>query len=252
MTKSISLLICLLFITTICKSQEFNIQNTSPGENTLIEKHNWETLVLQNEIDWRETSVGLFFMPKPLGINALEIYDENGNSNVKEIGDDFSFGFGASLNFDFEKSGAGFGNITYVAYILGDKDATSAFDIFTALKYDIKLGDLSRFELSPFVGLGNLSMKRADDILGDTSGSSLYFSGGLRITYLVVNNLFVGADIQTVPYVTNVKKLFEIGDTELLVPRGGGPPVETTVDDAKIQYAVPYFQVNLSIRYNIF
>ena len=252
MSNSIIVLICLLFVTSIGFSQEFNLSNTTPGENTELKEYNWESLELQNEINWRENSVGLFFMPKPLGINALEIYDENGNSNVKEIGDDFSFGFGASLNFDFRKSGAGFGNITYIAYILGDKDGTSAFDIFTALKYDIKLGDLSRFELSPFVGLGNLSIKRVDDILGDTSGSSLYFSGGIRITYLVINNLFVGVDIQTVPYVTNVKKLFDIGDTELLVPRGGGPPVESTVESAKIQYAVPYFQVNLSVRYNIF
>jgi hypothetical protein len=252
MTKTITSMICLLFIVAIGRSQEFNLINTSPGENTKIQKYDWQPLELQDEVDWRESSAGLFFMPKPLGINALEIYDENGNSNVKEIGDDFSFGFGASLNFDFKKSGAGFGNITYIAYILGDKDNTSAFDVFTALKYDIKLGDLSRFELSPFVGLGSLSIKRTDDILGDTSGSSLYLSGGVRVTYLVINNLFVGADIQTVPYVLNVKKLFDIGDTALLVPRGGGAPVESTVESAKIQYAVPYFQVNLSVRYNIF
>ena len=104
MTKTITSMICLLFIATVGRSQEFNPINTSPGENTKIQEYDWQPLELQDEINWRENSVGLFFMPKPLGINALEIYDENGNSNVKEIGDDFSFGFGASLNFDFKKS----------------------------------------------------------------------------------------------------------------------------------------------------
>ena len=84
MTKTITSMICLLFIATVGRSQEFNPINTSPGENTKIQEYDWQPLELQDEINWRENSVGLFFMPKPLGINALEIYDENGNSNVKE------------------------------------------------------------------------------------------------------------------------------------------------------------------------
>jgi hypothetical protein len=113
---------------TIGRPQEFNLINTSPRENTKIQEYDCQPLELQDEIDSRESSVGLFFMPKLLGINALEIYDENGNSNAKEIGDDFSFGFGASVNFDFKKSGAGFGNITYIAYILVDLSSLHLLD----------------------------------------------------------------------------------------------------------------------------
>jgi hypothetical protein len=107
------------------------------------------------------------------------------------------------------------------------------------------LGSLSKFELSPLVGIGNLSLT-GTDVDGPISGSSLYFSGGVRITYLVMNNLFVGADIQTVPIVFDAKKLFEMPD-EISV----GENETRIVKSVKIVYSLPV-QVNLSVRYNIF
>jgi hypothetical protein len=253
MTKSITLFSCLLFVTAIGISQEFNLLNTSPGEKSQFQDFEWEPIAVQDdELNWREKSIGLFFMPIPLGIDGLEITDSTGDVIDDRTGDSFSFGFGASFNYDFKKSGDGLGLIAYVAYVLGNNEVDavgnkleSAIDIFTALKYDIKLGALSKFELSPLVGIGNLSLT-GTDVDGPISGSSLYFSGGVRITYLVMNNLFVGADIQTVPIVFDAKKLFEMPD-EISV----GENETRIVESVKIVYSLPV-QVNLSVRYNIF
>jgi hypothetical protein len=241
MIKSITLLICLLLITTIGQSQEFNFLNTSPGENTQIQESNSEPIELQYKVDWRENSVGLFFMPIPLNIESIEI---TGSKDARTIegGNIFNVGFGASFNYDFNASGSGFGNITYFAVILGaEKSELQAYDFFTALKYDINFGPLSKFELSPLLGAGNLSFINTKESLN--LGRSLYVSGGVRITWLAINNLFVGADIQTNPIIFDPKKLVGVEDQ-----------VDTflgEIDSAKINYSF-FAQINLSIRYNIF
>jgi hypothetical protein len=232
--KSITLLICLLFITTIGWSQEFNLTKSSPGENTFIQEDDFVPITAQDAIDWREKSVGLFFMPIPLNIDTIEL----DGPNPLELGANdkiFSVGFGASLNFDFNASGSGLGNITYFAVIFGASDSPlQAYDFFTALKYDIKLGPLSKFELSPLLGVGNLAFVDTDDSLN--YGSSLYLSGGARITWLAANDLFVGADIQTTPIIFSTEKLLGLEDSDYT---------------AKINYSF-FAQINLSIRYNIF
>ena len=82
MIKTITLLICLLFITTIGRSQEFNLLNTAPGENTQAKEDNWEPLELQEAMDWREKSVGLFFMPIPLNIDTIDIEGSLGSDQI--------------------------------------------------------------------------------------------------------------------------------------------------------------------------
>jgi hypothetical protein len=274
MMKSITLFICLLFITTAGISQEFNMLDTSPGEKSQFQEREWELLDLQDdEMNWREKSVGLFFMPVPLKLDVLNINLVDGTTFDDSYPSFFTVGFGASFNYDFKKSGDGLGLIAYVAYIIGtgaEVDELTgesigldgAFDIFTALKYDIKLGALSKFELSPLAGLGLLSVS-GEGYDGPISGTSLYFSGGVRITYLVMNNLFVGADIQSVPLVFDAQGLFSIPDsipTAIVVDDMGDPILDdsgdftfinTDVDSVKIKYELP-IQVNLSIRYNIF
>ena len=242
MIKSITLLICLLFITTIGRSQEFNLLNTSPGENTLIQEDDWEPIVLQDAIDWRESSIGLFFMPIPLNIDSIDFEGSSGTDQAGANDKIFSVGFGASFNIDFNASGSGFGNITYFAVIFGAGDSNlQAYDFFTAVKYDIKLGPLSKFELSPLLGVGNLSFVDTEASLN--LGSSLYVSGGARITWLAANDFFVGADIQTTPFIFNTEKLLGV--------EGKVDPTIGLVDSAKINYSF-FAQINLSIRYNIF
>jgi hypothetical protein len=247
MMKSITLLICLLFITTIGRSQEFSLLKTSPGENTEIQEDNWESFELQDEVmDWREKSVGLFFMPIPLNIKSID-FSFPSNSNKLDIDYDiFSVGLGASFNFDFNASGSGFGNITYFAVIFGTSESgLQAFDIFTAAKYDIKLGDLSKFELSPLLGIGNLSFTDTDQ--SKNLGNSFYLSGGVRVTWLAAPRLFVGADIQSTPVIFNTESLLGVEGVEIQT----GPSTTETATDVKIKYNLPV-QVNLSLRYNIF
>jgi hypothetical protein len=244
--KSITLLICLLFITTIGRSQEFNLLSTSPGENIELKDDNWEPLELQDEaMDWREKSVGLFFMPIPLNIDTIE-FDFPSGSGGLDYGDNvFSVGLGASFNFDFNASGSGFGNITYLAVIFGTSESgLEAYDFFTALKYDIKLGALSKFELSPLLGIGNLSFRDTDASLN--LGNSFYASGGLRLTWLAAPRFFVGADIQSVPLIFNTQSL--LGVEDVIIETDAGFESAT---DVKIKYAFPV-QINLSLRYNIF
>jgi hypothetical protein len=242
--KSITLLICLLFITTIGRSQEFNLLNSSPGENTQTQEDEWEPIELQDTMDWREKSVGLFFMPIPLNIDTIDIEGSLGSEQIGTNASIFSVGFGASFNYDFNASGSGFGNITYFAVILGAGDSPlEAYDFFTALKYDIKLGALSRFELSPLVGVGNLTFRDTNAKLN--LGSSFYVSGGARITWLAAPRLFVGADIQTTPIIFDTEKLLGLSD------KVDQDPVVGEVDSAKINYSF-FAQINLSLRYNIF
>jgi hypothetical protein len=242
MIKSITLLICLLFITTIGLSQEFNFLNTAPGENTQIQEDNWEPIELQYRIDWRERSIGLFFMPIPLNISSIEITGSKNSLTIAENDKIFNVGFGASFNYDFNATGSGLGNITYFAVILGAGESDlQAYDFFTALKYDYNFGPLSRFELSPLLGIGNLAFVNTNKTLN--VGSSLYVSGGARISWLAANNLFVGADIQTTPIIFDAKKLLGVKNQ-----------VDTflgKIDSAKIKYSF-FAQINISIRYNIF
>ena len=241
--KSITLLICLLFITTIGRSQEFNLLNTSPGENTEIQEDEWEPIELQDEaMDWREKSVGIFFMPIPLNISTLDFEFPSFSGDLPIPDKIFSVGLGASFNFDFNASGSGFGNITYLAVIFGTSESgLEAYDIFSAIKYDIKLGALSKFELSPLLGIGNLSFRSTD--LKQNLGNSFYLSGGVRLTWLAAPRLFVGADIQSTPF---------IFDAQGLLGTEGVKVVENeAATDVKIKYDLP-IQVNLSLRYNIF
>lgn len=242
MIKSITLLICLLFITTTGHSQEFNLLGTSPGENSQIQEDNWEPIELQYKVDWRERSIGLFFMPIPLNIDSIEI---TGSKSSRTIGEDekiFDFGFGVNFNYDFNTSGSGFGNITYFAVILGAAESDlQAYDFFTALKYDINFGPLSKFEVSPLLGVGSLAFVNTKQSL--FVGSSLYVSGGARISWLATKNLFVGADIQTTPIIFDPQKLMGVKDKV--------DPFLGEIDSAKINYTF-FGQINLSIRYNIF
>ena len=230
MLKKITLLTCLLFLGNICSAQESDSDKTPPlAESSSVDES--FSARPQEVIDWRESSVGIFFMPLPLNIDEIDFDGVTGTAS----GDLFSVGFGASLNFDFNASGSGLGNITYFAIIFGSGDySLQAIDIFTALKYDIKLGPLSKFELSPLLGVGNLAFTDTDS--SQNVGSSLYASGGARITWLAGKDFFVGADLQTVPLVFNTEKLLG---------------VEDVVSDAKITYKFPV-QINLSLRYNIF
>jgi hypothetical protein len=245
MIKSITLLICLLFITTIGWSQEFDLLNTSPGENTQIQEDNWEPIELQHKKNWQEKSVGIFFMPIPLDFSDI-VFEFPSASDIDPLEEKlFSVGVGVSLNFDFNASGSGFGNTTYFAIILGNGDSNfQAYDIFTAIKYDIKLGTLSKFELSPLAGMGNLTF--TDTATKQNFGSSLYFSGGVRVTYIGAPGFFVGVDIQSVPLIFNTKSLLGVDGVQ--VSTGNNFQAATTV---KIEYTFPV-QANLSLRYNIF
>jgi hypothetical protein len=242
MIKSITLLICLLLITTIGRAQEITLLNTSPGENTELQEDNWEPIELQYRVNWRERSIGLFFMPIPLNIESIKI---TGSKESRTIGEDdkiFNVGFGASINYDFNASGSGLGNITYFAVILGAGESDlQAYDFFTALKYDINFGPLSKFELSPLLGFGSLAFTDTKKSL--YMGNSFYVSGGARISWLAANNLFIGADIQTTPFIFDPKKLLGVkGEVDTFLGE---------IDSAKINYSF-FAQINLSIRYNIF
>ena len=245
MIKSITILICLLFITTIGWSQEFALFVASPRENTQTQEANWEPIELQYKNNWREKSVGLLFMPIPLDFSNI-VFEFPSASGIGPLEEKlFSVGVGVSFNFDFNASGSGLGNITNFGFIFGNgNSAFQAYDIFTALKYDIKLGPLSKFELSPLAGLGNLIFIDTDSKLN--YGSSLYLSGGLRVTWLAVPGLFVGADIQSVPLIFNASKLLGVDGVE--ISTGNSFQAATNV---KIEYTIPV-QVNLSLRYNIF
>lgn len=228
MLKKITLLTCLLLLGNICSAQESDTDKTPPLDENFTARG-------QDVIDWRESSVGLFFMPLPLNIDNIEIERGNGTETLQGSDNLFSVGFGLSLNFDFDASGSGLGNITYFAIIFGSGDySLQAMDFFTAVKYDIKLGPLSKFELSPLLGVGNLAFSDTDS--SQNVGSSLYVSGGARITWLAAKDFFVGADLQSVPLVFNTEKLLG---------------VEDEVNSAKLKYTFPV-QVNLSLRYNIF
>ncbi|MBZ0327887.1 MAG: hypothetical protein K8F54_09815 [Altibacter sp.] len=228
MLKKITLLTCLLLLGNICSAQESDTDKTPPLDENFTARG-------QDVIDWRESSVGLFFMPLPLNIDNIEIERGNGTETLQGSDNLFSVGFGLSLNFDFDASGSGLGNITYFAIIFGSGDySLQAMDLFTAVKYDIKLGPLSKFELSPLLGVGNLAFSDTDS--SQNVGSSLYVSGGARITWLAAKDFFVGADLQSVPLVFNTEKLLG---------------VEDEVNSAKLKYTFPV-QVNLSLRYNIF
>ncbi|MFT4848776.1 MAG: hypothetical protein ACI83B_001311 [Sediminicola sp.] len=245
MIKSITLLIFLLLITTVGWSQEFSILNTSPGENTQTQENNWEPIELQYKVDWREKSVGLLLMPIPLDFSNIIFVYPSGSAFAPFGEKLFSVGVGVSLNYDFNATGSGLGNITNFALIFGNGDSSfQAYDLFTALKYDIKLGTLSKFELSPLAGLGILTFTDTNTKLN--FGSSLYFSGGIRVTWLAAPRLFVGVDIQSVPLIFNTKKLLGVDGVEIFT----GDNFEAA-SDVQIEYTLPV-QVNLSLRYNIF
>lgn len=143
-------------------------------------------------------------------------------------------GVGVAINADFNKSGKGFGMISYFSFIGGDN--IKAYDFFLALKYDLRFGDpvKSRFEFSPLLGIGNLSfIEKVDDL---ALGNSTYFSGGVRVTFRLANNLFAGADVQTVPLIFNPESLLGL---------------DGQATDVSIDYKF-FAQLNLSLRYNLF
>jgi hypothetical protein len=234
--------IILLFVTILLSTfatQGQNLENivASPGEyfaNDILEE--------ENPIDvietFKENSIGILFMPIPLNIDKIK-YTLSGTgteTTLRNSDNLFNTGIGVAFNADFNNSGWGFGSIAYFAIIGGDD--FKAYDFFAALKYDIPLGDRAEtnFELSPLLGLGNVSF--IEKLSGDDQalGNSYYFSGGARITWRIANNLFLGADIQTVPLLFNPEKVLGL---------------EGDVDDAKIEYKF-VAQLNLSLRYSIF
>lgn len=190
--------------------------------------------------NFSEHSIGVLFMPIPLNIDQINITRNNGivEEFSPEGGDLFNSGIGVALNMDFNKSGTGLGAIAYYSKISGDA-GLEATDFFGALKYDIALTiDMESFwsnvEISPLIGLGNLTFDAEES--DQTIGSSLYLSGGVRLTYRIVNNLFIGADVQTVPIIFDTVGLLGEDDT---------------ASDAEIDYKF-IAQFNLTLRYSLF
>lgn len=236
MKQKLPLLIIALTVSVfITSAQNFDEVLLSPGENTLTENEWTNNPPLEDVIQtFREKSLGILFMPIPLNIDEIK-YTINGSETILQGGDLFNMGVGIALNYDFNKSGWGLGALGYFANIGGDN--LKAYDFFGALKYDIPLGDRAEtnFEMSPLLGIGNLSFQEKN--LDLYTGNSFYFSGGVRITWRIINKLFLGADVQTVPLIFNADKLLGLEN-------------EAGASDAKIHYKF-IAQLNLSLRYSI-
>lgn len=236
MKQKIPLLIFSLIVSVfITRAQNTNDVLLSPGEITYLENE-WEAEIPEERIvTFKEYSIGVLFMPISLNMNEINYTLNDSNSPTTLVGEDlFNMGIGLAINADFNKSGKGLGMISYLAIIGGDD--IKALDFFLAIKYDLRFGDpvKSRFEFSPLAGVGNLSfIEKQDDL---ALGNSYYFSGGLRITYRIVNNLFAGADIQSVPLIFNPESLLGL---------------DNLATDVTIDYKF-FAQLNLSLRYNLF
>lgn len=182
-----------------------------------------------------EYSIGVMYMPIPLFIKEISA-TENGTSKEFTTDDNIvNSGFGLALNADFRSSGFGPGFFAYGALIGGDD--VRAYDVFGALKWDFPLGDplTTNFEISPTAGIGNIDLQQKESELN--YGSSLYFSGGARITWRLSNTFFIGGDVLLSPLFFNSEKLLGAEDDE-------------SIEDVKIKYKSPV-TLNFSFRVNL-
>lgn len=228
--KKLNTFLALILVSTCASfAQDFESTLSTPGEEI---EYNYE--LPQDEVKtFTEYSIGVMYMPIPLFINEINV-TQDGTTTELTAGDNIvNSGFGLALNADFTNSGKGLGFFAYGAIIGGDN--VRAYDYFGAFKYDFALGDplTTNFEISPTVGIGNIDLQQKESEL--YYGSSLYFSGGARITWRISNVIFFGGDVLLSPLFFNPEKLLG---------------VEDMVDEAEIKYKSPV-TVNFSLRFNI-
>lgn len=212
---------------------------SSPGEidHSIFEYNESfaDEVAIDKARNFRENSLGIFYMPIPLNFEKFTITEDGNTSEFSPQGTnddafDFEFqGYGISANMDFNKSGKGLGILSYYALI--DGGALTAEDVFAALKYDFIFDIDLPIELSPLLGVGSLNFQFDDQVIG----SSLYASAGARFTWLISNTFILGADVQTVPYIFNPEKFLG---------------VEDTADEATVDYKF-IAQANISLRINL-
>ena len=237
---------------TSAYSQEENDFVSSPGSiDNIISVPN-DIPPIQDIKAFRERSIGVYFLPIALnfesitfsGVNESTFNNPNGDF-VLEGSDAVSFnsGYGLAVNIDFNNSGFGFGALGYFAFIPGE--SLDGFDGFVGLKYDLPLGDRvsTNFEISPLLGVGSIGFRTVDEEL--FTGSSLYWSGGVRVTWRMANRWFLGIDAQNAPVFFNRAGLLGVEDTQNFE----GDNLET--NDVDIEYNF-IFQFNASLRFNIF
>src|SRR5690606_23719791 len=206
---------------TLMGGEQENIQYTAPQEKVKT---------------FTEYSIGVMYMPIPLFIKEISA-TENGTSKEYTTGENIvNSGFGLALNADFRASGFGPGFFAYGAIIGGDN--VRAYDFFGALKWDFPLGDRlsTNFEISPTLGVGNIDLQDKEDELN--YGSSLYFSGGARLTWRLSNTFFIGGDVLLSPVFFNSEKLL------------GAEMDDDTIEDVKIKYKSPV-TLYISVRVNL-
>lgn len=213
-----------------------NSDSLSPGANQFLDNKEDEYKVSTEDVKtFTEYSLGVMFMPIPLFINEITA-SQNGDTKEFTTGDNIvNSGYGLALNADFRKSGFGPGFFGYGAIIGGD--AVRAIDVFGALKWDFPLGDRlsTNFEISPTMGIGNIDLQQKEEELN--YGSSLYFSGGARLTWRLSNSFFIGGDALLSPIFFNSGKLL-------------GAEMDDSIEDVQIKYKSPV-TVNFSVRVNV-
>lgn len=228
----------ILALALICSSLSFSqiaqgpLTFTDFGEES--ESFGYDNSVQDQKIKtFTEYSFGIMYMPFPLFISEINV-TQNGATQELTSGENiFNSGIGLVLNADFRKSGFGPGFFTYYSFVGGDH--VRAEDFFGALKWDFPLGDRlsTNFEISPSLGVGNISFIRKDD--DAAYGNSFYFSGGARITWRISNSFFFGGDVLLSPMFFNTENLLG---------------VDGDVQEAKIKYKTPV-TLNFSLRYNL-
>lgn len=230
MKKHQSLVALALLVSFAVFGQQNNSLLSTPGE--LIEINDTPEPPQDDIKDFSEYSIGVMWMPIPLFIKELQFEGATNFSNDENI---FNMGWGLALNADFLGSGFGPGMFGYVSIIGGDN--ARAYDYFGALKYDFPLGDklTTNFEISPTVGIGGIEIQNKDS--EEYYGSSLYFSGGARLTWRVSNLIFIGGDVLLSPVIFSPEKLWGVED-------------DNNVDSLKIKYKSPV-TVNFSVRFNL-
>ncbi|WP_339700176.1 hypothetical protein [uncultured Marixanthomonas sp.] len=231
--KKITLILLCVLCWSATKAQETSMLLQAPGETY---EYSLEESFTQDKVQtFKEYSLGVMFMPIPLFIDEIQITQDGNTQNFSNDENIFNVGIGLVVNADFNESGLGFGSMGYFS-IIGGEDIR-AYDGFFALKYDFALGDPidTNFEISPLLGLGWLQFQRKADEAN--YGSSYYVAGGLRLTWKIVNGVFVGADALTTP------TLFAFNKEKLL-------GVDGEVDEVNFKNKTPV-TLNISLRFNI-